>query len=883
MPIRRLDKTLTATTATIAGEDIAASSIPVKPHIQPGVLYPSYVASGTSNKLLDGTTNHSGAFGTVQSDGRSYYYTNINGSKPIKDPRIGAYFGSQRHKMKSLQLLEQETATHGTKVYSLDGREWLRGVGTISVVNDAQGMYIHLPNTSCYFEVVGYFSDVNYMVFSESNRYVEWTLDGGTESTGNYGSVSPVTPLNGRYVDAGAVVGLGVGATLGIHTIKIRRDSSGNTNVFCIELIAQDTGTNVRRNHVNIPAQNVVSYGKKFSIGSNTLTNSVHKHYNPFAFKTDGSTAWASGAHNGTSWPVGTGSSHNIDTATSLGLENWKHGTDYYKPYNGGRVVKWVASDGTIKTSVNVMPPNAQNNLGSSISAKANAAVANNTFLPTFSGTVDNTQAEVAKTYNYREFGNGSANGNANFADGSKLHTSTDDIAYVMDDGLTNLSFKSASAPTSPDRKGKAVRADGNDHPSYIFFIGTGVSGIRFADNSTTEEYITYAQNLSYGTHILSLIRRNGGYDFFIDGVEIENLDGTGGAAKIVWSDFTFHQPKMPPIPDDACIIADYMLMADYVKQTDVEPSQISKGVRYVSGSRDHQPESGGTFIAVAINTNSQYGITGGTTPGSTHTGIWKLPFFGTTGQSCVEAAQSGQVVKLGGATATKTLLASEAGGDNENNQITISGNTNGDVALGITSIESTLLTGSNRFYGHHVVTPIHTSSHYQEFETPYLKELVGGDRNMEQTNLVVTSDGKTWDEVTRDTSYIGKVVIKTDHNNVHNNQVNIMDEWRGEGTHGGPHFNKDFAIAYDRMICLKAGQYVCSFLQQHSTNDDGAVVYVNGTVQKMTKTTDSGLHSNTLVVSLQLDRGDYVQAWGCSGDGSSQHNLHVNFQIEKQ
>ena len=50
----------------------------------------------------------------------------------------------------------------------------------------------------------------------------------------------------------------------------------------------------------------------------------------------------------------------------------------------------------------------------------------------------------------------------------------------------------------------------------------------------------------------------------------------------------------------------------------------------------------------------------------------------------------------------------------------------------------------------------IHTSSHYQSFETPFLHELVGGDRNMEQTNLVVSPDGKTWDELTRDTSYIG-------------------------------------------------------------------------------------------------------------------------------
>ena len=63
----------------------------VKPHIQPGILQPAL-----AGKLLDGTTNHSGAYGTAQSDGKSYYYTDIKGSGPIKDPRIGAHFGSQR-------------------------------------------------------------------------------------------------------------------------------------------------------------------------------------------------------------------------------------------------------------------------------------------------------------------------------------------------------------------------------------------------------------------------------------------------------------------------------------------------------------------------------------------------------------------------------------------------------------------------------------------------------------------------------------------------------------------------------------------------------------------------------------------------------------------
>ena len=78
---------------------------------------------------MDGSTSHGATYGVAQADGFSYYYTDIKGSKPIKDPRIGAHFGSQRHKTKATQLLEQETATHGANVYSVDGREWCRIVG----------------------------------------------------------------------------------------------------------------------------------------------------------------------------------------------------------------------------------------------------------------------------------------------------------------------------------------------------------------------------------------------------------------------------------------------------------------------------------------------------------------------------------------------------------------------------------------------------------------------------------------------------------------------------------------------------------------------------------------------------------------------------------
>ena len=73
MPIRRIDKTLTATTATIAGEDIAASSIPVKPHIQYGILQPALAGKDLSGTALGGSYT----YGTAHTDGHSYYYTDI--------------------------------------------------------------------------------------------------------------------------------------------------------------------------------------------------------------------------------------------------------------------------------------------------------------------------------------------------------------------------------------------------------------------------------------------------------------------------------------------------------------------------------------------------------------------------------------------------------------------------------------------------------------------------------------------------------------------------------------------------------------------------------------------------------------------------------------
>ena len=137
----------------------------------------------------------------------------------------------------------------------------------------------------------------------------------------------------------------------------------------------------------------------------------------------------------------------------------------------------------------------------------------------------------------------------------------------------------------------------------------------------------------------------------------------------------------------------------------------------------------------------------------------------------------------------------------------------------------------------------------------------------MEQTNLVVTADGKTWDEVTRDTSYIGKVSLTTTTNMDLSESENVVfDEWRGNATTNSGAWdlaNKDFAIAYDRIICLKDGYYLFSAETIRNVSGNQLALYKNGTsdsanliIRGYNNDTTYGQSSWSIPVTAK--RGDY-------------------------
>ena len=928
--------------------DADASMTGVKPHIIPNKLYPA-----VAGKLLDGSTSHSGDYGTAQSDGRSYYYTDIKGSQAINDPRIGSHFGSQRHKCRSLQLLEQETATNGTNVYSVDGREWMRVTGNYSVNNNDAGVYMYSGNTQNFCEVVGYFTDINMICTTHTAGAIPqgsvMSIDGSTLYSGAEQepfATSVATPLGGRYVDRGSLANVVSGQTLGIHTFKYADHSAADgAYIFAFELIAQDlqdfTATNATNtltttghtltngdqirltgsdlpnglnatttyyvisvsgnnfqvstssggsavtfsddgtgsrtwtalNNIQIPAQTVVSYGKKFSIDAQST------HYDPFHGFTNDTTLFASRVDVATSLGLG--------TATTWGAAWDKGSSNHIRPYNGGRVVKWVDASGNIKTSVTMMPANAQNVATSASNEILTASATNSQTINFSDDAIESSLAEKAKSFYLREFGNGAANGGtgATYADASMV-SGADDIAYVMDDGLTSLSCKAGRSVTNFGD----VLINTDASSMYITFIGTGISmghadsnnhggtddykyyidGVQVyrrtaSENSTyyTDELIK-AQNLPYGTHVFRWERV------------------VGHTATPRPNRITIFQPKKPPIPEDAVVLADYMLMADFVKQTvKSNESEISKGVRALSGTRDVFYDS-----SAALNENTAinvlctpFGFSAARADSATMTA--KLHFFGTDVVAGIaNSDQSGHTITFPGTTAN--AKTSVQGPDDVGDLFTLADS----ATLGNNEVISTVLNGGYNFTQYHLHIPTHTSSHYQPFETPFLHELVGGDRNMEQNNLVVTADGKTWDEL-RDTSYIGKGVFNAWAFSAYaatQTSTLILSETRGTHISFESYYNKDFAISYDRTMCLVNGQYTINWGNYHDYPAH-IKLYINGTCVKVlhryrtgstTAVDGNSFHSH----SLYLKRGDYLHIEG--GYAADNESLYGTFQINR-
>jgi len=464
-----------------------------------------------------------------------------------------------------------------------------------------------------------------------------------------------------------------------------------------------------------------------------------------------------------------------------------------------------------------------------------------------------------------------------------------------MDDGLTSVSGDEVKIYDNSGTGGGDLFYAQNAGNSYIYFtfIGTGLSLDMPYNGGTPLGWHTIAQNLPYGTHIYRAFRpASGTASVWIDGVQIYNAASVPNLWRI--QQVSFHQPKMPPIPEDAVVLADYMLMADFVPRTTADTaSQLSKGVRICAASRDTFVLGGSTaglvLPYVDVDSFMKHNMYSDNATGGATITAFGHAFGCHYWQSTNRATDID--VKLDGSTFTYNT-ANIYDTDGEWNDVAddgsiskgseLSSNLYGikNQTLGIHTFGDQKPSGSdyNVWNAWEIATPIHTSSHYQSFETPFLHELVGGDRNMEQTNLICSPDGKTWDEVTRDVSYIGNASLHTNTDATFNANATAIkfDEWRGAPGSSGTNFNKDFAIAYDRLICLRDGQYIISW-STLSVASTESILKVNGNIKHKTHGANSQ-NQTTLNITLYLIRNDYIESYGVFTGGMQ----YTNFQIDR-
>jgi hypothetical protein len=331
-------------------------------------------------------------------------------------------------------------------------------------------------------------------------------------------------------------------------------------------------------------------------------------------------------------------------------------------------------------------------------------------------GAADHSNEEVYRRINFREFG---ANRSDDF---STLTSVTSDRAFTLDDGTTTL----VGGNVRVNIDGVFTDGGAGNATITLSFVGTGldifygtmsdinvnhtifIDGVQVggANPLNGDKAFTIAKivsGLPYGTHTFQLRSSNIGFHAVI-------------------SDFIIYQPKKPSIPQDAEVISDYNLMADYSFDNSPGTDDHSPGVLGKAHSREMIYVGSGW--ALPINATRRYGGQGQT---STDNDYVEYTFFGTGVEYCFNANSasdalievtvdgisdiagegwsSGLTTNAGISFNSSTGIL-DASGDNDGARLAIY-----DLPLGLHTIRVTASASASamRVQGFEIITPVHS------------------------------------------------------------------------------------------------------------------------------------------------------------------------------
>jgi hypothetical protein len=227
----------------------------------------------------------------------------------------------------------------------------------------------------------------------------------------------------------------------------------------------------------------------------------------------------------------------------------------------GGRVLSYLNSVGNFGRIVN--PTNAsQGNLTSA----------------------DHTNEDVARTYNWSDFGAFRNTSGAFLDDFSNLPSSgANTAAFTLEDGTTTLvgsSVQRSAAAVSSF----GVRINANSGFLAFTFVGTGLDIMRIdeVDSGTANTWSVTIDGSNVGnlsTSGVTKLRKESivsGLPYGTHTVKITQVSSPSFSMCI--SQFIVYQPKKPTLPVGAIELADYNIMADFVANSTASVDYISTG-----------------------------------------------------------------------------------------------------------------------------------------------------------------------------------------------------------------------------------------------------------------------------------------------------------------
>lgn len=451
-----------------------------------------------------------------------------------------------------------------------------------------------------------------------------------------------------------------------------------------------------------------------------------------------------------------------ITYATQADIDN--SGIFAYRiPTNGFRTV--IASYDGIVSSTNRaratrwLPPAARHIGNSAIDERSSGQQR-----PVFeAGSVDFEGQELVEVCNNRIWGNGDKNGDSAYGFDTIPSTGSNDRAFVRDDGLDALVCKGLYCGSGYDW-GLTPQAVG-DHYTRTF-IGTGLMLHYYMSYAASVQMTSpIISNLPFGTYVVKCEYDTGVTKIYVDNVLVDTQ-----ADWFAVINFKTYQPKQPDLPEGTCIISDYMGMADAVAPTEVGNLVIGKGVRRVHATRDvfyDQSVVGGTDWTLSGVNPTRIGGWNSYVGNAAKDNWCELPFFGediTIRPQNDTGSLAAITIEIDGSTNLSGFKVTTGGG------FSIS-----DLATGAFTIDQTVNTGcfiniSGLTAGNHKVKymgttgvgnymymqafdlypGIHRSNHYKKLTyNPYVSpELVGGGDGINNDNIVVSGDGRTFENV---------------------------------------------------------------------------------------------------------------------------------------